>query len=269
MTTVAFLGCAHIHTRDFVEMIQPRPDVDVGSVWDHDADRARRIAGELGASQAKSVEDVLADPNITSVVIASETIHHRELVIASARARKHMFVDKPLAIVSEEAYEIARAVEDAGVIFQTGYFRRGDPAVSFMRDEIRAGNLGAITRLRVEIGHAGLLGGWFDDEWRWMADPSQAGFGAFGDVGTHALDLIMWLLDEPAVSKVAATTHNLTGRYSDCDEYGEGLLVLGNGTVASIAASWIDRHTPFSVDISGSFRHASSRMACSTTRANG
>ena len=256
MTTTGFLGCAHIHTPDFVTMISARPEMEVKKVWDHDAGRAARVASEVGAVPADSIDDVLADPDIASVVIASETIHHKQLVIDCARAGRHMFVDKPLAIRSGDAYEMARAVEDAGVIFQTGYFRRGEPVVRFLRDEIRGGHLGKISRLRVVIGHGGALEGWFDGEWGWMADPAQAGFGAFGDVGTHAIDLLLWMLQEPAAISVAASVQNATGRYANCDEYGEGIVVFSDGTLGSIAASWIDRHAPFSVDISGSGGHA-------------
>jgi predicted dehydrogenase len=256
VTITAFLGCAHIHTPDFVKMVHTRSEVEVRRVWDYDAGRAARVAGELGSVQCESMDQILADRDIDSIVIASETVHHKQLVIESARAGKHIFVDKPLAIKSKDAYEIARAVEDAGVVFQTGYFRRGEPAMRFLRDEIRRGHLGTITRIRIVIGHGGALEGWFDHEWRWMADPALAGFGAFGDVGTHALDLLLWMFGEPVVASVVASVQNSTDRDAECDEYGEGLVLFGDGKLGSIAASWIDRHAPFSVEISGSAGHA-------------
>jgi predicted dehydrogenase len=64
------------------------------------------------------------------------------------------------------------------------------------------------------------------------------------------------MLQEPAAISVAASVQNATGRYANCDEYGEGIVVFSDGTLGSIAASWIDRHAPFSVDISGSGGHA-------------
>ncbi len=254
MIRTAFVGCAHIHTPDFAAMLRPRRDVDVKTVWDHDHERAVRTAAALGPDVAATdqLDVVLADSELTAVVVASENVHHAALVPACARAGKHVFVDKPLAITSTDAYALAEAIEHAGVVFQTGYFRRGEPAVRFLRDEIHAGNLGTVTRLRVLLAHGGAFDGWFDGERRWMADPREAGFGAFGDVGTHAVDLVRWLMaDASPVVRATATLGSVTGKYPDCDEYGEGLLVLEDGTLGSVAGAWTDRTAPLYVEVSG------------------
>jgi predicted dehydrogenase len=173
------------------------------------------------------------------------------------QAGKRVFVDKPLAITSANAYALAEQIDRAGVIFQTGYVWRGEPALQFLRSEIGAGHFGTVTRVRVVIAHGGALAGWFDNEWRWMADPAQAGFGAFGDVGTHAVDLARWVLaDASPVARVTATVGSVTGKYPRCDEYGEGLLVLDDGTVGSIAAAWTDPAASLYVEVSGTEGHA-------------
>ncbi len=112
---------------------------------------------------------------------------------------------------------MAAAIENAGILFQTGYFMRGNPIFRFLKEQLAAGAFGKVTRLRMSNCHAGSLVGWFDTEWRWMADPVQAGVGAFGDLGTHALDIMLWLMGD--VTRVAADIGVATGRYGDCDEY--------------------------------------------------
>jgi predicted dehydrogenase len=259
MIQTAVVGAAHIHTRDFVAMLHPRRDIEVKTVWDHDLQRAAQAAAALGSEVAATgdLEVVLADPEVTAVVIASENVRHTELVAACAQAGKHVFVDKPLAIASVDAYLLAETVQRAGVIFQTGYLRRGWPAVRFLRDEIGAGNFGTVTRVRVLLAHSGALDGWFDDRWRWMADPCQAGFGAFGDVGTHAVDLLRWLLaDTSPVTKVTATVGAVIDKYPGCDEFGQGLLVLEDGTQGSVAAAWTDRAAPVHVEVAGTCGYA-------------
>ncbi len=193
MNYIAFLGCAHIHTPDFVRRLRSRSDLNVKTVWDHDTERAVRYAKDLGAFVADSIDTVLQDDEIKAVIICSETNRHEELVLASVQQRKHLFVEKPLGIRADDAHRMADAIEGAKVLFQTGYFLRSRPAYRFLRDEIRKKHFGTITRIRSSKCHGGALEGWFEGDWCWMTDPSQGGFAAFGDLGTHALDLMLWL----------------------------------------------------------------------------
>lgn len=251
--TMAFVGCAHIHTPGFINLLKKRDDVKVKFVWDHDQERAARRAKELGAEVAELYQ-VWSDSEINAIVICSETNRHKELVLAAAKAGKHMFVEKPLGITGKESREMARAIADANLLFTTGYFMRTDPKHLFLKEEIERGNLGQITRARGSNCHSGSLGGWFDTEWRWMADPKIAGVGAFGDLGTHKLDILMWLLGD--VEEVTAETRVITRRYGACDETGEGILRFKNGVIGTLAAGWVDVDDPVQLLISGTEGHA-------------
>ena len=149
---------------------------------------------------------------------------------------------------------MAAAIEKTGVLFQTGYFQRGNPIHRFLKTQLDAGAFGKVTRFRMSNCHAGSLGGWFDTEWRWMADVEQAGCGAFGDLGTHALDIMLWLMGE--ASRVTADIDLVTGRYGACDEYGEGLIKFASGVTGSLAAGWVDVANPVSLILSGTQGHA-------------
>jgi predicted dehydrogenase len=87
-----------------------------------------------------------------------------------------------------------------------------------------------------------------------MADPTIAGCGAFGDLGTHSLDLLIWLCGE--VSAVTAQLDNGKARYPDCDETGEALLRFKSGAIGTLAAAWDDLANPVSLIISGTEAHA-------------
>ena len=254
MTQIALVGCAHIHTPSFVKKLQQRSDITVKWVWDHQTERAQKQANELKAQSVAEVENIWADTEIEGVVICSETNLHEGLVLAAASAKKHMFVEKPLGMNGKDAQVMAEAIEQANVLFQTGYFMRGNPIHLFLRNQIREGSFGQITRIRHTNCHAGSLKGWFDTDWRWMADLKQAGVGAFGDLGTHSLDILLWLMGE--VSSVTASIEVATGRYGDCDEFGEGLLKFKNGSIGSLAAGWVDVTHPVSLILSGSEGHA-------------
>lgn len=252
--TLAFVGCAHIHTPGFIDLLKRRKDVTVKSVWDHDRARAEKRAAALNAKVTPDLREIWSDPQIEGVVICSETNRHHELVLAAAKAGKHMFAEKPLGITAAESREMAEAIEKAGLFFTTGYFMRTDRKHLFLRQELAKGNFGKVTRARGSNCHGGSLGGWFDTEWRWMADPKIAGVGGFGDLGTHKLDILMWLFGD--VETATADVRVVTGRYGDCDESGEGLLRFKNGVIATLAAGWVDVADPVQLLISGTEAHA-------------
>ena len=223
-------------------------------MWDHDEARASQWTDALGAKLISDPAAALDDGKISGVIICSETNLHEELVLPAAAARKHLFVEKPLGIGADDAHRMAQAIEAAGVLFQTGYFQRGNPAHLFIKQQIEAGSFGKITRLRHSNCHSGSLNDWFTPQWLWMTDMKQAGVGAFGDLGTHSLDIMLWLLGD--VERVTASIHVATGRYGDCDEFGEGMMEFANGTVGSIAAGWVDVAHPVNLIISGTDAHA-------------
>ena len=251
---VALVGVAHIHTPGYLDLLKKRADVRIRYVWDPQADRAAQRAKEAGAQAVSDLDVIWSDPDVAAVIILSETNLHAKLVLAAAKARKSMFVEKPLGITATESREMAQAIDGAGVVFTTGYFSRTDPINIFLKDQIARGNFGVITRVRASNCHSGSLGGWFDHEYRWMADPAVAGVGAFGDLGTHKLDILMWLLGE--VDSVTADIRPVTHRYGDCDETGEALLEFKSGVIGTLAAGWVDIADPVQLLISGTEAHA-------------
>ena len=252
MPQLALLGAAHIHTPGFIERLNKRESATVKYVWDHDKERAVAAAEKLSAEVVSDPEQALAD--VEAVIVCSETNRHEDLVTPVVKAGKHLFVEKPLGFASEDAYRMAGLIEEAGVHFQTGYFMRGNPFHQFLKAHIDAGHFGKITRIRHSNCHSGSLGGWFDTDWRWMADPAVAGCGGFGDLGTHSLDILLWLMGE--VESVTASINIVTGRYEGCDESGEGLLDFSNGAVGTLAAGWVDVASPVPVIVSGTEGHA-------------
>ena len=256
MVNLAFLGVAHIHTPGFIASIKKRPNLRVKSVWDPVRIKAEVRAAQLGAEVADDFKSICGDPDISAVIVCSETRLHEKLALPAVAARKNIFIEKPLGFSAADADRMAEAIEKAGVTYQTGYFRRGDAAHIFLKEQIAAGAFGKITHVRASNCHSGALGGWFDskpadpaNDWRWMADPKQAGCGAFGDLGTHMLDILIWMFGD--VQRVTARTDLGTARYGDCDELGEALFQFKTGTIATLAAGWTDVSDPISLMING------------------
>jgi 1,5-anhydro-D-fructose reductase (1,5-anhydro-D-mannitol-forming) len=250
ITSVAIAGLAHPHLPTFVAAIDKRAGLKIAAVWDEDPALSQKWAMQTGARAAKSPEEIWKDQQISAAVICSPTAKHADLAIAAASAGKHLYVEKPLGVGSKDADAMADAIEKAGVIFQSGYVFRSEAVHLFLRQQIKAGAFGTITRARCCNANAGILSGQFDSgqPCAWMMDEKASGGGAFADGGTHALDLLMWLLgDVTSVSAIlGAATHQFKA-----DEFGEAVVQFKSGAIGSVAAGWVDVANPVTLQISG------------------
>jgi predicted dehydrogenase len=253
MVKVALLSASHIHTPGFVKKMKERPGVQVVGIYEPDTAIAQKYAAELNAPIVENPQKLIDDKSIDAAVIVGTTAQHDDLVVPAAKAGKHLFVEKPLAVSSLQANKMYRAIKDAGVIYQTGHFMRTDPRFVFVKQQVDAGNFGTITRVRATNCHGASLAGWFDKDWRWFWDIAEAGGGGFYDLGCHSLDMLIWIF-----GPVASATGALGGktiRYPNIDEYGEALLRFSSGITGSLAAGWADKANPNILEITGTEGH--------------
>lgn len=255
MKTIGFLGAAHIHTPGFINRLNERAgELTAKAVWDSQPERANIAAEQLSCATVTDYRDIVNDTEMDAIIVCSETSIHLELVEVTAAAGKDVFVEKPLGMGASDAYAMQRAIDAAGVIFQTGHFMRSMPVYRQLKAWIEAGTLGTITRVRHSNVHQGAIAAIFDSgrgpylDWLWMTDSALSGCGGFGDLGAHSLDILMWLMGD--VDSVTAQVDRLLGKY-DCDEYGEGMLRFANGAIGTIAAGWVDVLQPQSILVSG------------------
>ncbi|HSV31878.1 MAG TPA: Gfo/Idh/MocA family oxidoreductase [Atribacteraceae bacterium] len=156
---------------------------------------ARRAQEESGVSFVTwRVEELLDREDIAIVVVASPNAFHREVVELAARAGKAIYCDKPLAMNSREAVSMREVVEETAVPFGMAFQYRFVPAILRARQLIEAGFLGEVYRVRVSYLHAG-----YNDPDRpisWRLRKELSGGGALADLGSHAVDLVRYLVGE-------------------------------------------------------------------------
>ena len=252
--SVALLGVAHMHTPMYLQILGTREDVKVKCVWDHDSMRAKKVAEACGARVARSAAEAMADAEVVGVVILSETSLHAELASLAVKARKHVYIEKPIGVGAKDASEIADVVEKAGILFTTGYHLRTVPKYIFVKQLIDKGAFGRVVRLECSFSNDCLLQGVFDKEFKWTVDPKWGALGGFADTGTHALDMLMWLMGD--VEAVSANIRTVTNRYAGCDETGQALIRFRSGVTASLSAGWIEPANPVAFLVSGTEGHA-------------
>jgi predicted dehydrogenase len=200
---LAKLSFAHVHAGDYARQIDASPDAELVAVWDEEPARGRREAEKRGVPFFERLEDLLAEERVRGVVVDTPTALHPRVLIAAANAGKHIFTEKALTITTADADEVAAAVRRAGVKFMISLPSRVRPEILFAKRVVDDGLLGAVTTMRARIAHSAALDRWFgrgEDHGgsAWFGDEAAAGGGAFFDLGCHRVDVMRWLLGEPA-----------------------------------------------------------------------
>jgi predicted dehydrogenase len=136
-------------------------------------------------------QDVMADPRVQVVNIATPNYMHLEVVNAAAAAGKHIFCEKPVGKNPRETAEIERLSREAGVLTFVGYNYRWSPMVQYARQLICEGKLGRLTHFRARFfaGYASNPHGVLS----WRFQQEFAGLGVLGDLMSHAVDMGMML----------------------------------------------------------------------------
>jgi predicted dehydrogenase len=130
-------------------------------------------------------EAVLADPQVDAVVLATPHSLHSPQVIAAARAKKHVFCEKPFALTRADAQAAVDATVQAGVTLGLGYNRRFHPEMTKLRQQIRSGELGTILHVEATMTFPN---GLFLKPDAWRADKHETPCGALTPMGVHAID---------------------------------------------------------------------------------
>ena len=130
-------------------------------------------------------EQVLADPNVDAVVLATPHSLHTQQVIAAAKAGKHVFCEKPFALTKADADAAVAATTAAKVTLGLGYNRRFHPEMTKLRNQIRSGELGTILHIEATMTFPN---GLFLKPDAWRADRHETPCGALTPMGVHAVD---------------------------------------------------------------------------------
>jgi predicted dehydrogenase len=245
MLKTAMLSKWHVHARDYAARLLKTGKAEIAAVWDEDEERGKTWAGELGARYVGDLDGILASGDIQAVICDTPTTMHKEVLIAAAKAGKHIFTEKVLATSAAEADEIAAAVKKAGVVFVISYPLRRDPLMCYAKSLVESGIFGKIGMVRMRRSHSGITDGWLPGYW---FDTSKSGGGAMMDLGAHPMYILPWLCGKP--KRIAGVFNNLYGTSSD--ENAVVTVEFENGAIGIGETSFISHNTPDVLEIYGS-----------------
>ena len=152
---------------------------------DIDLKEKNKFAKENGLLLSTDFEETLNDDNIDAIVLATPHSYHENQIINSAKAGKHVFCEKPLALTKRSAERSINACESAGVILGVGHERRFEPAMIEIRRMIKTGELGKIMHVESNFSHD-KLANLPPDNWR--VSPKESPAAAMTATGIHLTD---------------------------------------------------------------------------------
>jgi predicted dehydrogenase len=211
--------------------------IEVVSCYARTEETRRGFAAEVGVQAAATLDEVLADPTIEALLIATSHRSHRQLVEAAARAGKHVFIEKPLALSVEDARACLRAAEDRGVVLQVGFQRRRLPAHREIKRLIEEGAIGDIETL--EANHS-LPNRIPPNAWRW--DEEQSPLGSMTSLGIHQIENFHYLAGP--ITGVAARSRR--GRSFPIDEATAMVFEFASGAIGTLISSFF---TPWRISL--------------------
>jgi predicted dehydrogenase len=163
--------------------------VEVAAVCSDQPDTLRRKAAQLRIPKVYArYEDLLADPAIDVVDVVTPTHLHHTVALAALRAGKHVIVDKPLALSSRQARELADTARERALVNAVTFNYRYHPLVQQARILVRGGEIGPIHLIHGHYMQEWLL---YDTDFSWRLDPAFSGPAAMvADAGSHWFDLV-------------------------------------------------------------------------------
>lgn len=186
-----------------------------------------------GARALASSQEIIEDPNIDAVWICTPTALHRTDCIAAARAGKHVFCEKPLAMTSAEAADMADAIHTGGVMSQVGLVLRYSPVYTVMRAMIREPEAGAVLAAIMRDDQDFPIRGVHASGWR--NDPSLTAGGTLVEHSVHDFDLLRWMFGN--VRRLFCRIRNLRGA-GGVEDFGATDFQFEDGMNAQLTSVW-------------------------------
>jgi len=145
-------------------------------------------------STETSWERLVARDDVDLVDICTSNVTHMPIAVAAAKAGKHVFCEKPIAMNADEARQMLDAACEAGVRHMVAFNYRRVPAIMLAKGLIDAGKIGAVRHFNAVYYQDWLVDP--DYEFNWRHDVKEGGSGAHGDMNAHTVDLARYLVGE-------------------------------------------------------------------------
>ena len=247
---IGIIGCGGIANGKHMPSLKKIKNVQMVAFCDIIEERAVKAAEEYGVEGAKVYTDykeLLKDRDIEVVHVCTPNRSHAFISIDAMEAGKHVMCEKPMAKTYKEAQEMLDASERTGMKLTIGYQSRWRADSLYLKKMCEDGELGEIY-----YGKAIALRRRAVPTWGVFLNEYEQGGGPLIDIGTHALDLTLWMMDNYKPKMVVGTTFEKLKNQKDCgNAWGDwdpkkftvedaafGFIVMENGATIILESSW-------------------------------
>lgn len=247
---VGIIGCGGIANGKHMPSLAKVEDCEMVAFCDIIPERAEKAAVKYGVEGAKVYTDykeLLKDETIDVVHVCTPNRSHSFITVDALEAGKHVMCEKPMAINSVEAKKMLDAAERCGKLLTIGYQSRFRPDSRYLKAEAEDGVFGDIYYAKATALRRRAV-----PTWGVFLNEEEQGGGPLIDIGTHALDLTLWIMNNYKPKYCVGTTyHKLNNSTEQANDWGNwdpakftvedsafGFIVMENGATIVLESAW-------------------------------
>jgi predicted dehydrogenase len=250
---IGLVGCGGIANQKHMPSIKANEELgEIVAFCDIIPERAEKAAKEYGTPDAKVYTDynqLVNDPNVEVVHVCTPNVAHCPITVAAFEAGKHVMCEKPMAHCTEDAKKMIEAWKKSGKLFTIGYQNRLRVDTQTLHQSVEAGELGDIYFAKAHAVRRRAV-----PTWGVFPNKSLQGGGPLIDIGTHALDLTLWMMNNYEPASVSGQVFyklghqkngpegNLFGPWDpetfEVEDSAFGLIKMKNGATIFLEAAW-------------------------------
>jgi len=220
--------------------------IDIVSGYSRSEEKRSAFETEMGVRPVGSLEEMLADPTISGVIITVPNEQHRAIAEKVAAAKKHVYTEKPIAHNLEDGLEIAALEQKYGVTVTVGHSARLMAGIRMIKQRIDAGELGTVAFIEANFSNERALE-LTPQTWRWYKD--RAPGGPLSQLAIHHFDVVHYL--GGAMLEVSSIASKLSPVGAEVDDQSMTTIRFADGKLGYVGSCWTSPGI-FSVRVFGS-----------------
>ena len=220
--------------------------IDIVSGYSRSEEKRSAFEKEMGVRPVGSLEEMLADPTISGVIITVPNEQHRAIAEKVAAAKKHVYTEKPIAHNLEDGLEIAALEKKYGVTVTVGHSARLMAGIRMIKQRIDAGELGTVAFIEANFSNERALE-LTPQTWRWYKD--RAPGGPLSQLAIHHFDVVHYL--GGAMFEVSSIASKLSPVGAEVDDQSMTTIRFADGKLGYVGSCWTSPGI-FSVRVFGS-----------------
>lgn len=247
---IAIFGVWHVHAADYTKTAMELGEV-VGFYEENDA-LAEKFASKFNIPRFSTPGELLKS-DAEGVIVCSASSEHADDIIKIAKAGKHIFTEKVLALTDADCDRIETAVNESGVTFVISLFQKYLGSRMAVKKVASSGELGKLNYMRFRNCHSGSTKDWLPKH---FYNEKECGGGAMIDLGAHGMYLTEWILGMPVKASseftVSCEIESVKEKNSDrVEDNAVTVMSFENGAIAVNETGFVSNYSPVTLEVFG------------------